>query len=217
MPTSAQSAEKTSSKPDDTDKRLERLRRDIFPDVPYLVDMYTPYHGIHLSPNMVENWRRTCPFDKHEEQLQYMTFLPHTLRGDTMLRTRGDWDDEDGKLKTESAKRTSGSSSGGISPLPGQAPKKKIPLHEYHKKRMAGQASSKNSTKTGSNEKKELNAPQADPEPVVKPLPKVDPPVSLAEPQEVTTQSPKPEVTHGQKRYESASKLCIGVMCKVRG
>ncbi|KAL8910348.1 MAG: hypothetical protein Q9171_004346 [Xanthocarpia ochracea] len=146
MTSIAPSATKTRQEPDEVDKRLERIRENIWPSDPYLMDLATS-SSYHPPPHLANNWRRSCPFDKNEEQLQYMTFLPHTARGDTLLRTRGDWDDGNGNVKNDAAKRASGSSSGAISPSPGQPPRKKISLLDY-KNKMAGQAVGKASPNT---------------------------------------------------------------------
>ncbi|KAL8994948.1 MAG: hypothetical protein Q9169_005213 [Polycauliona sp. 2 TL-2023] len=146
MKGTARPVKKTPAQRDKVDERLERIRETIWPSDPYLMDLVAP-SSYHLPPYLANNWRRSCPFDKDEEQLQYMTFLPHTGRGDTMLRTIGDWDDGNGSLKIDSTKRTSGStSSGAISPLPGQAPRKKISLLDYNRKK-AGQTGGKTSPK----------------------------------------------------------------------
>ncbi|KAL8702503.1 MAG: hypothetical protein Q9201_004318 [Fulgogasparrea decipioides] len=200
MKTLVQQIKNPPSKPDKTDERLERIRENILPDVPYLMDCHAPYQQ-RLPSDLANNWRRSCPFGKHEEQLQYMTFLSHTFRGDTMLRTRGDWDDGDGRLKNESAKRTSGSSSGGISPLPGQPPRKKISLLDY-KNKMAGQASGRSSPKAGSMEKQPSNVSAKDAETSAKPTTEVAAPSKPNTTKDEAPQRSEHKVPHGQKRYE---------------
>ncbi|KAL8873501.1 MAG: hypothetical protein Q9174_001038 [Haloplaca sp. 1 TL-2023] len=204
MSISGQPAQKTTKILDETDKCLERLREDVLPHAPYLVDFYPPHHALRLPPHLVENWRRTCPFDPDEEQLQYMTFLPHNLRGDFLLRTRGGWDDGEGKLRTEPAKRISGSSSGGLSPLPGQPPRKKMSYQEYRKMKMAGQNSHKTSPKPESNEKKEINGSHTNDATASKPESKPDLPPVTAVSQKETTKDVKTEAPHGQKRPADA-------------
>ncbi|KAL8698282.1 MAG: hypothetical protein Q9224_001919 [Gallowayella concinna] len=203
MNTTAQSAQKTPKEPDEVDKRLERIREEILPHDPYLMDLAVPY-VLTLPPHLANNWRRSCPFDKNEEQLQYMTFLSHTERGDTMLRTTGDWDDGNGRLKGGSAKKTSGSSSGAISPLPGQPPRKKISLLDYRNK-MAGQPSAKTSPKAGNDEKSMTNKPLLANEIKPKPNVKSNEPQKSAPVKQHPEEKPKIEVTHGQKR--SADKM----------
>ncbi|KAI4203902.1 MAG: hypothetical protein LQ350_001524 [Teloschistes chrysophthalmus] len=159
MSTAAPAAEKTARKPDKTDRVLERLREDILPDVPYLMELCAPLYPRHVNASQghVEHWPRVPQFDDNEGQLQYMTFLPHTMRGDTMLRTSGDWDDGNGRIKPPAAKRISGSSSDGLSPLPGQPPKKTISLQSYKLKK-AGQASARTSPKPATSDLKETSS-----------------------------------------------------------
>ena len=126
-------------KEQDIDERLRRLRDHTLPDAPYLMDLTTPTRFI-LAPHQIDDWRRGYPFSSNEEKLQYMSFHSHTLRGDTILRTSGDWDSMNGM--TESARLTSTGSSGSGSPLPNQPPRKKISLLDY-KNKTAGQASAK--------------------------------------------------------------------------
>ncbi|KAL8640606.1 MAG: hypothetical protein Q9228_002495 [Teloschistes exilis] len=159
MSAAAPAAEKTARKPDKTDRLLERIREDILPDVPYLMSLCAPLYPRHVnaSQSHVDHWPRVPHFDDNEGQLQYMTFLPHTMRGDTLLRTSGDWDDGNGRIKPPAAKRISGSSSDGLSPLPGQPPKKTISLQNYKLKK-AGQASARTSPKPATSNLKETNS-----------------------------------------------------------
>ncbi|KAL8804200.1 MAG: hypothetical protein Q9200_005924 [Gallowayella weberi] len=198
MNTTAQPTQKTTKILDEVDKRLERIREDILPRDPYLMDLAIPY-VLTLPPHLANNWRRSCPFDKNEEQLQYMTFLSHTERGDTMLRTTGDWEDGNGRLKSASAKKASGGSSGGVSPLPGQPPRKKISLLDY-KNKMAGQPSGKTSPKASNGEKLTTNKPLPASEIKPKSGAKTDEPRKSAPVQQNLEEKPKCEVTHGQKR-----------------
>ncbi|KAI4257679.1 MAG: hypothetical protein LQ352_001578 [Teloschistes flavicans] len=158
MSAAAHAPEKTAGKLDETDRLLERIREDILPDVPYLMDLCAPIHPMHVNAlqDHVEHWPRVSQFDRNEGQLQYMTFLPHTVRGDTMLRTSGDWDDGDGRIRPPTAKRISGSSSDGLSPLPGQPPRKTISLQNYKIKK-AGQASARTSPKPMTSDQKQMS------------------------------------------------------------
>ncbi|KAL9639483.1 MAG: hypothetical protein Q9204_001082 [Flavoplaca sp. TL-2023a] len=179
MNSTARLVKKTCTEQDKVDERLERIRENVWPSDPYLMDLVSP-SSYHLPPHLANNWRRNCPFDKNEEHLQYMTFLAHTGRGDTMLRTTGDWDDGNGSLKTQSAKRTSGdSSSGAISPLPGQPPRKKISLLDYNRKK-AEQTGGKTSPKATHNLPAEKPPYVAE---VMKPIAKVGEPVKESSPQ----------------------------------
>lgn len=202
MSTVSKPTEKKSGKLDEVDKRLKRLKDNILPDTPYLMDLTTPSR-YHMSPHQANNWRKGSPFDKHEEQLQYMTFLPHTARGDTMLRTSGNWDDADGKIKTEPTKPMSSGSSGAISPS-GQQPKKKISLLDYRNK-MAGQTSGKTSPKAEHNGKLNNHVPLPSSAAVTKPTIKDEAPVKAAKTQDSASQRPRNDAPHGQKRYERVS------------
>ncbi|KAL8903621.1 MAG: hypothetical protein Q9207_003796 [Kuettlingeria erythrocarpa] len=182
---------------DEVDKRLKRLKDNILPDTPYLMDLTTPSR-YHVSPHQANNWRKGSSFNKHEEQLQYMTFLPHTARGDTMLRTSGNWDDGDGKIKTEPSKPMSSGSSGAISPS-GQQPKKKISLLDY-KNKMAGQASGKVSPKAEYNEKLKSNLPLPRSTTVTKPTLKEEAPVRATQTTDSASQRPRNDAPHGLKR-----------------
>ncbi|KAI4174352.1 MAG: hypothetical protein LQ348_006387 [Seirophora lacunosa] len=201
MNTSDQSSDKKPAELDHIEKRLERLRKNILPDAPYLMDLTTPSR-YHVAPNQANNWRRACPFDKHEEQLQYMTFLPHTLRGDTMFRTTGDWDDGHGKMKAQSTKPISGGSSGAISP-PGQQPKKKISLLDY-KNKLAGQASGKSTPKTAESGKHGINAPPPSFGETKNSAANNEVPGKTAEVTDSASQKPKGESLHRQKRSADA-------------
>ncbi|KAL8712782.1 MAG: hypothetical protein Q9220_002990 [cf. Caloplaca sp. 1 TL-2023] len=159
MNTTSRPAHQTPSKLDETDKRLQQINDTILPDAPYLMDLIAP-SGYRLPPHQMNDWRRSCPFDKYEEQLQYMTFLPHTARGDTMLRTVGNWDDGEGKTKNEAAKMMSGNSSRSHSPSAGQLPKKKISLAGYINKK-GGQSSGRTSPKAGIDGKSSNRQPES--------------------------------------------------------
>ncbi|KAI4285009.1 MAG: hypothetical protein L6R35_004749 [Caloplaca aegaea] len=201
MNASDTSLDKKPAKFDDIDKRLERLERHILPDAPYLMDLTTPSR-YHVAPNQANNWRRACPFDKHEEQLQYMTFLPHTLRGDTMFRTTGDWDDGHGKMKVLSSKPISGGSSGAISP-PGQQPKKKISLLDY-KNKLAGQTSGKTTPKATDSEKQGTSALPPSFGQTKKTTANSEVQEKTVEITNSASQKPKGEAPHGQKRSADA-------------
>lgn len=118
-----------------------------------------------------------------------------------MLRTIGDWDDGDGRMKTEQAKRTSGGSSGAISPSAGQQPKKKISLLDY-KNKMAGQTSGRTSPKVENSGKQVTNEPLARSDAIVKPAVKTHGPTKLDEVKQDAVQKSKVEASRGRKRYE---------------
>lgn len=112
------------------DARLKHISKTILPTAPYLLEVQSNYR---VGQQQMNDWRRSCPFDAHEEQLQYMTFYPHPPDG-TLSRVVGGWDDGKGNFKPREDK-----SSGTSSPLPGQSAKKKISLLDY-KKKASGQS-----------------------------------------------------------------------------
>lgn len=112
------------------DERLRQLSRDILSSTPYQLKVDKEIKL--LDPRQAIEWRRGCPFEPHEERLQYLTFRSNFDK-DTIFRAVGDWDDGNGNIMSKTDK-TSGLST----PLPGQAPKKKITLSDY-KNKAAGQ------------------------------------------------------------------------------
>ena len=121
-----------------------------------------------------------------------------------MLRTTGDWDDGNGNVKNNAAKRASGSSSGAISPSPGQPPRKKISLLDY-KNKMAGQAvgkASPNATRVQTAVTDKI--PQIA-ETIAKPAVKVSEPTrsppKKVVPLELPEQKQNSVVSRGHKRY----------------
>lgn len=141
---------------DSTDEQLKHINEDVIPDDPYLLDLRIPSRAI-VDQNHVNDWRKGYSFwHSGEEQLQYLTFLPHTKRDDVHnhLRVIEDWSDGKGGLRDDPSRRTSGSSTGSIgSPMPGQPRtfKKKISLADY-KKRNTTQAQVRTSPKPAERE-----------------------------------------------------------------
>lgn len=141
------------------DERLKRLRDNVLPESPYVLTVPTTYH---VSAYQANDWRRGTPFTAEEQKLQYLTFLPHTM-DDTMLKADGDWDDGNGGVADKSSQSVSTRrSSGTMSPLPGQDPRrKKMTLEDYKKKVAQGSLKSSpvNQPKPNSQEKVEAPAP----------------------------------------------------------
>lgn len=119
------------------DARLRHISQTILPSTPYLLTI--PPTDFRVGPHHLREWRRGCPFEAHEEALQYLSFWNHQNE-DTMYRVLGDWDDGHGNIKPPQDKR-----SGTNSPLPGQPAKKKISLLDY-KNKANGQSAAKAST-----------------------------------------------------------------------
>ncbi|KAL8791352.1 MAG: hypothetical protein Q9195_005890 [Heterodermia aff. obscurata] len=107
------------------DERLRRITRDILPSAPYQLRIDIEFRR---DNRQAIEWRRSCPFEPHEEQLQYLTFRSNFDK-DTIFHAVGDWDDGNGNIMSKIDK-----SSGLNTPLPGQAPKKKISLSDYKNK-----------------------------------------------------------------------------------
>ena len=121
------------------DERLRRITRDILPSAPYQLRIDIEFR--RDSRQAIE-WRRSCPFEPHEEQLQYLTFRSNFDK-DTIFHAVGDWDDGNGNIMSKIDK-----SSGLNTPLAGQAPKKKITLSDY-KNKAAGHAVTTSSRASG--------------------------------------------------------------------
>ncbi|KAI4168658.1 MAG: hypothetical protein LQ343_006239 [Gyalolechia ehrenbergii] len=115
----------------------------------------------------------------------------------------GDWDDGEGRMKTEQARQISGGSSGAISPQAGQQPKKKISLLDY-KNKMAGQATGKTSPKIKNAEKSAGNQPPARSEAIAEPAVKVNAPAKPDGLIQSAAPKAKAETAHGQKRSADA-------------
>ena len=117
------------------DARLRRITDEILPSSPYILTLPTNYR---VGSHQINDWRRGTPFAPHEEQLSYLSFLARTFDEDNIMNAIGDWDDGKGAIKEKNPHGRSGTSS----PLPGQAPKKKISLADY-KNKTAGQTGAK--------------------------------------------------------------------------
>ncbi|KAL9607952.1 MAG: hypothetical protein Q9167_007190 [Letrouitia subvulpina] len=165
--------ETAANTPDHTDKQLKHINEDIIPDDPYLLDLRIPSRAI-VDRNHVNDWRKGYSFwHSGEEQLQYLTFLPHTKRDDVYnhLRVIEDWSDGKGGLRDDPSRRTSGSSTGSIgSPMPGQPRtfKKKISLADY-KKRNTTQSQARTSPKPVEGEKTTADLTREETRAAVKP------------------------------------------------
>lgn len=113
------------------DERLRQISQDILPSTPYQLKIDVEFRR---DESQAIEWRRSCPFEPHEERLQYLTFRSD-LDKDTIFRVVGNWDDGNGNIMKKTEK-----SSGVSTPLPGQPPKKKITLSDY-KNKAAGHGS----------------------------------------------------------------------------
>ena len=112
------------------DQRLKRLKDDVLSYHPYILTV--PTDSPLEVPNQAANtWAvgRKGPFSKEEQQLQYLTFQPHS-KGNSLARAVGGWSDEKGNIEMdEPGPRASGTttSNGSV--------KKKISLSDYKERR----------------------------------------------------------------------------------
>ncbi|KAF3483576.1 uncharacterized protein GIQ15_02900 [Arthroderma uncinatum] len=123
----------------DIDRKFKQLTDDVLPTHPYILSVPTdtPYR---LGSRFVSNWAvgENTLFSPEEEQLQYMTFLPHQ-GDDTLLVSVGGWSDDRGNIVQGEDQRPSGSAKM-AAPLTGSQQdalartKKKITLSDYKKK-----------------------------------------------------------------------------------
>ena len=150
-----------SSKPTEQspiDARLQKLTDNVLPSSPYILTIPTNYR---VGSHQIHDWRRGSPFAAHEEQLSYLSFLARTFDEDNVMQAIGDWDDGNGAIKDKNPDARSGTSS----PLPGQAPKKKISFADY-KNKAAGQLGAKTVPQANGQAKAEsksnLSAPPLD-------------------------------------------------------
>ncbi|EZF24843.1 hypothetical protein H112_02714 [Trichophyton rubrum D6] len=125
----------------DVDRKFKQLSRDVLPAHPYILSVPTekPYR---LGSRFVSNWAvgENTLFSPEEEQLQYMTFLPHQGE-DTLLVSVGGWSDDKGNIVPEEDQRPPSSAVSMAAPLTTASQqdalarrKKKITLSDYKKK-----------------------------------------------------------------------------------
>src|ERR1700761_843508 len=77
------------------DEQLRHLTDTILPLYPYLLSVPSDVPYRHSS-RFVNTWYEGTPFDKEEEQLQYLSFLPHQGEHESLLRVEGGWSDDHG-------------------------------------------------------------------------------------------------------------------------
>jgi hypothetical protein len=174
------------------DARLQKLSDKVLPSSPYILTIPTNYR---VGSHQINDWRRGSPFGAHEEQLSYLSFMARTFDEDNIMHAIGDWDDGNGAIK----EKTSHVRSGTNSPLPGQAPKKKISLADY-KNKAAGQIGAKTVPQANGQNK----APDKGSMPTA-------PVLKTSKPEEA-------ENHQSHKRYEVValcSRLCVAKTCQV--
>ena len=117
------------------DDRLRHLSNNILPKHPYLLSIPTDVPYRHSS-RFVNTWHLGTPFAREEEQLQYMSFLPHQDEESDLLMAEGEWSDEKGNILQEDSSPQQTYLSGANTPT--GANRKKITLHDYKSKAKGG-------------------------------------------------------------------------------
>jgi hypothetical protein len=121
------------------DDKLRYLSNRILPKHPYLLSIPTDVPYRHSS-RFVNTWHLGTPFAREEEQLQYMSFLPHQEEESDLLMAEGEWSDESGNIFQEGSSPQETYLSGANTPTTAQ--RKKITLHDYKSKAKGGLESS---------------------------------------------------------------------------
>jgi len=117
------------------DDKLRHLSRNILTKHPYLLSIPTDVPYRHSS-RFVNTWHLGTPFAGEEEQLQYMSFLPHQEEESDLLMAEGEWADESGNILQEGSSPRDTHFSGANTPTAAQ--RKKITLHDYKSKAKSG-------------------------------------------------------------------------------
>lgn len=130
--TKSHSRESISNIIHDLNAQIDRLGESVLPRLPYLLSVPSDVPYRH-SLRFVNTWHLGTPFDRPEEQLQYMSFLPHQTQHEQLLRVEGGWWDEQRQvLENEPSPRTT-YVSGRPTPVD-STQRKKISLKDYKSK-----------------------------------------------------------------------------------
>ncbi|KAK7888363.1 hypothetical protein LTR67_008709 [Exophiala xenobiotica] len=114
------------------DERIHHLQEHIVPRQPYLVSVPSDVPYRHSS-RFTNTWYEGTPFDRHEEQLQYLSFLAHQGDHESLLKVEGGWADEQGNpIEEELSPRTVPASGRNTPAEPGH--RKRISLKDYKTK-----------------------------------------------------------------------------------
>ncbi|ETN46103.1 uncharacterized protein HMPREF1541_00287 [Cyphellophora europaea CBS 101466] len=116
------------------DDRIRRLGDSTLPKQPYLLSVPSDVPYRH-NPHFVQTWYVGTPFKKREEQLQYMSFLPHQGEYEDLLKVEGVWADENGSF-LDSEPSTRPISRAAPSTPTDQTNRKKISLKDYKRERV---------------------------------------------------------------------------------
>ncbi|KIW99368.1 uncharacterized protein Z518_11356 [Rhinocladiella mackenziei CBS 650.93] len=131
------------------DERLNHLRESILPKQPYLLSIPSDVPYRHSS-RFVNTWYEGTPFDRKEEQLQYMSFLPHLGEHESLLKVEGGWADEQGNPIEEELSPKTVPASGNNTPAE-LGHRKKISLKDYTTKGKSPPDSISHPRPTGAN------------------------------------------------------------------
>jgi hypothetical protein len=118
----------------DVDWRINRLKDNHLSPAPYLLKILGP--STYKPPPFAKyewryTWHNRHPFDKNEEQLQYVSFLRQAWEN-TVLLPFGNWDDGKGRIMEENSTKTD--SLPGTPILGASTAKKKMTMQDYLKR-----------------------------------------------------------------------------------
>ncbi|KAK4938371.1 hypothetical protein LTR10_021170 [Elasticomyces elasticus] len=114
-------------------ERLAHLWESILPRQPYLLSVPSDVPYRHSS-RFINTWYEGTPFDEDEEQLQYLSFLPHLGEHESLLKVEGGWADEQGnRIQEEELSQRTVPASGRNTPAD-TGNRKKISLKDYKTK-----------------------------------------------------------------------------------
>ncbi|KIW46143.1 uncharacterized protein PV06_01830 [Exophiala oligosperma] len=114
------------------DQRIHYLQESILPRQPYLLSVPSGVPYRHSS-RFINTWYEGTPFERHEEQLQYLSFFAHQGDHESLLKVEGGWADDQGNpIEDEVSPRTVPASGCNTPGEPGH--RKKISLKDYKTK-----------------------------------------------------------------------------------
>ncbi|OAG42807.1 hypothetical protein AYO21_03090 [Fonsecaea monophora] len=115
------------------DERFKYLTDTILPPHPYLLSVPSDVPYRHSS-RFVNTWYEGTPFDRKEEQLQYLSFLPHSGEHEALLKVEGGWADDHGNPVVEEELSPKALPASGRHTPADTVNRKKISLKDYKTK-----------------------------------------------------------------------------------
>ncbi|KIW92466.1 uncharacterized protein Z519_06313 [Cladophialophora bantiana CBS 173.52] len=115
------------------DERFNHLHATILPLQPYLLSVPSDVPYRHSS-RFVNTWYEGTPFDRKEEQLQYLSFLPHSGEHEALLKVEGGWADDHGNPIAEEELSPKALPASGRHTPADPSNRKKISLKDYRTK-----------------------------------------------------------------------------------